>query len=35
MQLSLLWAAGATGFTFAMTALGAALVFFFWRGAWV
>ena len=29
MQLSLLWAAGATGFTFAMTALGAALVFFF------
>lgn len=32
MQLSLLWAAGATGFTFAMTALGAALVFFF-RGA--
>lgn len=32
MQLSLLWAAGATAFTFAMTALGAALVFFF-RGA--
>lgn len=29
MQRSLLWAAGATGFTFAMTALGAALVFFF------
>ena len=29
MTLPILWAAGATGFTFAMTALGSALVFFF------
>lgn len=29
MTQPILWAAGATGFTFAMTALGASLVFFF------
>lgn len=29
MKLPLLWAAGGTGFTFAMTTLGAAMVFFF------
>ena len=29
MGNALLWAAGGTGFTFAMTALGASLVFFF------
>ena len=29
MTQSLLWAAGGTGFTFLMTSLGAAVVFFF------
>ena len=31
MTQSLLWAAGGTGFTFLMTSLGAAVVFFFRR----